>query len=151
MAASTGRGAAHRHSVSPVAMEAAVIARAGLNALIGDPRARGYTVIGPRVRSEAIVYDEVIPVEELPGTGSTSRTAAPTACGPTAARLFAHMVGHDSLKRHPFPPVVRTWHARRGVDGALEVQPPAPPPPYAFLGVPLARAADRCSTATDGR
>src|SRR6266545_2743769 len=49
--------------------------------------------------------------------------------------LFAHTVGHDSLKRFLFPPQLAIWRARRGADGALEVDEPEPPPRYAFVGV----------------
>jgi ferredoxin len=114
----------------------AVIGREGLEALIGALRARGFTVIGPRLRSESIVYDEVRSVADLPHgwvdvqEGGTYRLRRD---GTDA--IFAHTVGHDSLKRFLFPPVVRTWRARRGADGGLEVEPPAPPPRYAFLGV----------------
>jgi sulfhydrogenase subunit beta (sulfur reductase) len=116
--------------------DAAVIGSVGLDALIAALRGRGYTVIGPRVRSESIVYDEVASVDDLPGgwvdvqEGGTYRLRRDDGAG-----VFAHTVGHDSLKRFLFPPVVRTWRARHGEDGALEVEPPPPPPRYAFLGV----------------
>jgi ferredoxin len=116
--------------------DAAVIGRDGLDALIGALRRRGFIVIGPRVRSESIVYGELESADDLPAgwvdvqDGGTYRLQRD---GGDA--VFAHTVGHDSLKRFLFPPVVRTWRARRGADGALEVEPPPPPPRYAFLGV----------------
>jgi ferredoxin len=50
--------------------------------------------------------------------------------------LFAHAVGHDSLKRFLFPPEVRAWRTQLTADGELAVAKTAPEPPrYAFLGV----------------
>ena len=104
--------------------------------LIGALRRRGFTVIGPRVRSQAIVYDEIASADELPAgvedvqDGGTYRLRTRD-----DGALFAHTVGHDSVKRFLFPPVVQVWRARRAEDGTLDVEPPAPPPRYAFLGV----------------
>ena len=115
---------------------ATVIERAGLDALIAALRRRGYTVIGPQVRSQAIVYGELGSVDDLPAgledvqDGGTYRLRTRG-----DAALFAHTVGHDSVKRFLFPPVLPVWRARRAADGTLDVDPPAPSPRYAFLGV----------------
>ena len=114
----------------------AIIELSGLDGLLAALRARGYTVIGPTVRSQSLVYDELRDAGDLPAgwvdeqEGGTFRLRRD---GDGA--LFAHTVGHDSLKRFLFPPVVRVWRARRGADGALEVEQPEPPPRYAFIGV----------------
>jgi ferredoxin len=109
-----------------------VIDLAGFDALLAAVRARGFTVVGPQVRSGGIVYDEIAGVADLPAgwvdeqDGGTYRLRQD---GDGA--LFAHAVGHDSLKRLLFPPAVRTFRARR--DLASE---PAPEGPrYAFVGV----------------
>ena len=113
-----------------------VIERAHLDELLAALRRRGYTVVGPQVRSASIVYDELASADELPAgwvdvqEGGTFRLERRD-----DEALFAHAVGHDSVKRFLFPPVVQTWRARRGEDGALEVQAPEPPPRYAFIGV----------------
>jgi ferredoxin len=113
----------------------AVIERDSLDALFDALRRRGYTVIAPTVRSDALVYDAVQTAAELPAgwvdvqEGGTFRLHRN---GDGA--LFAHTVGHDSLKRFLFPPAVAVWRARRGADGALEIEAPAPAPRYAFIG-----------------
>ena len=114
----------------------AIVEKVGLDALLDALWQRGYTVIGPTVRSQSIVYDEVHSADDLPAgwvdvqEGGTFRLRR---SGDDA--LFAHTVGHDSLKRFLFPPELRVWRARRAEDGTLEVDEPEPPPRYAFVGV----------------
>ena len=107
-----------------------------LDALLDVLRGRGFTVIGPTVRSQSLVYDEVSDVDDLPAgwidvqDGGTFRLRRDA-----DGALFAHTVGQDSLKRFLFLPVLRVWRARRGADGGMEVEEPEPPPRYAFIGV----------------
>jgi sulfhydrogenase subunit beta (sulfur reductase) len=114
----------------------AIIARIELDALLAALRQRGYTVIGPTVRSQSLVYDELRSADDLPAgwvdvqEGGTFRLQRSD-----DEALFAHTVGHDSLKRFLFPPHLAIWRAERGADGALEVTEPEPPPRYAFVGV----------------
>ena len=106
--------------------EPAIVDRTELDALFGALRERGYTVVGPTVRSQSLVYDELGSADDLPAgwvdvqEGGTFRLQR----GDDEA-LFAHTVGHDSLKRFLFPPQLAIWRARRGADGGLEVQEPA--------------------------
>jgi hypothetical protein len=44
----------------------AIVEKAGLDALLAALWQRGYTVIGPTVRSRSIVYDEVRRADDLP-------------------------------------------------------------------------------------
>ncbi len=109
------------------------LARADLDSLFAALRERGFTVVGPRVKSGSIAYDELASAEDLPAgwidvqDGGTFRLER----GGGEA-LFAHAVGHDSLKRFLFPPALRVWKVTRGEapePAANEV------PRYAFLGV----------------
>jgi ferredoxin len=117
-------------------MSAVLLDLSGLDGLLSALRARGYTVVGPRERSGAIVFDEVKGVADLPAgrieeaDGGRYRL---TSSGD--ASLFRHAVGPGSLKAFLFPPRVRTWHARRHADGEVVVQTGEPAPRYAFLGV----------------
>jgi hypothetical protein len=114
----------------------AIIERAALDGLLDALRSRGYVVVGPQVRSQSIVFDELTSADDLPAgwqdvqDGGTFRLERRD-----DQALFAHTVGHDSLKRLLFPPIVPTWRARRGDDGGLEVEAPDPPPRYAFVGL----------------
>jgi sulfhydrogenase subunit beta (sulfur reductase) len=119
------------------ASDPAIIERASLDGLLDALRRRGYTVIGPTVRSQSLVYDELRSSADLPA-GWVDVQEGGTFClqrdADAHGALFAHTVGHDSLKRFLFPPAIAVWRARRGDDGTLEVTEPAPPPRYAFIG-----------------
>jgi ferredoxin len=117
-------------------VEARIIDRAGVDALLTALREHGYTVIGPKVRSGAIVYDDLESVDELPaGIEDVQEGGSYRLRERDDRALFAHTAGHDSVKRFLFPPALAVWRARRGADGTLELEPPAPPPRYAFFGV----------------
>jgi ferredoxin len=116
-----------------------------LDDLFDALRASGYTVVGPRERSGAIVYEELAGADELAtgwvdeadgGRYRLARTGDDS--------LFSHATGPDSLKRFLFPPRVRTW--RSSADGDLEVGEPVPR--YAFVGV---RACDLHAVAVQDR
>jgi ferredoxin len=80
------------------------------------------------------VYDELRSAADLPAGWVDVQEGGTFRLERDGEALFAHTVGHDSLKRYLFPPMVRVWRARRGESG-LEVEEPEPPPRYAFVGV----------------
>ena len=81
---------------------------------------RGYTVVGPTVRDQAIVYDEIGSSADLP-IGWTDEQDG----GHYRLRrredeaLFGYNVGPHSWKRYQLPPEVRLWRARRDEHGEL--------------------------------
>ncbi len=111
--------------------------RDALDELFGALHRRGYTVVGPTVREQAIVYGEIGSCAELP-IGWTDEQEG----GHYRLRrredeaLFGYNVGPHSWKRYQLPPQTRLWRARRDADGALsEIEPePTDAPRYAFLG-----------------
>ena len=114
-----------------------VIELEGLARLVGVLGDRGYLVIGPTVRSGAIVYDELESADDLPA-GYTDVQE------PGRYRLeqrddearFGYAVGAQSWKRELLPPELQLWRAERGPDGEFAIAPDAPaPPPLAFIGV----------------
>src|SRR5215208_847468 len=114
----------------------AVVERAGLDGLIAALKRRGYTVIGPRVRSGAIVYEELASAGDLAAGVEDVQEGGTYRLRPRGdGALFAHTVGHDSVKRFLFPPALAVWRARPADDGSLEIEPPPPPPRYAFIGL----------------
>jgi ferredoxin len=96
----------------------------------------GYRIVGPTVRNEAIVYDELESTADLP-RGWTDEQA------PGSYRLrrredgalFGYAVPGDSWKRELLPPRVRLWQARRD-GGELELDEAVHEAvPTAFVGV----------------
>ena len=87
--------------------------RDALEELFGALAIRGYTIIGPTVRDQAIVYDEIgcsvdLPVgwtDEQDGGHYRLRRRDDQA-------LFGYNVGPHSWKRYQLPPEVRLWRAR---------------------------------------
>ncbi len=114
----------------------AVLERSGLDALIGALRERGFTVVGPTVRSRAIVYAELDSAADLPVGWTDVQEAGAYRLEPRGdGALFGHNVGHDSLKSFLFPARVRMWRGRRGDGGRVEVVEEREEPRYAFIGV----------------
>jgi ferredoxin len=110
--------------------------RQGLSALLEALWGDGYTVMGPVVRDEAIVYDEVRVAEDLPvGWTEDQEAGRYRLRRRDDAAVFGFVVGPQSWKRFLFPPEVRLWRARRDGGSLTFETEPAAPPRYAFLGV----------------
>lgn len=116
-----------------------IVPRSGLDQLITALRDEHHTVIGPTLRDEVIVYDEITKAADLPA-GYADRQ------GPGSYRVekingdhyFEHVVGPHSWKRYLFPPKVRLFGATRdgGTDSPFNVEVrKKDAPKYAFLGV----------------
>jgi ferredoxin len=125
-----------------------VIAKADLQAIMDALSAAGYTIIGPAVRQEAIIYDEISQVDELP-IGWTDEQ------GPGHYRLrdraddryFGFVVGPYTWKKFLYPPRVTLFQtSRNGGDFRFDVDRPAPR--YAFIG---ARACELAAVAIQDR
>jgi ferredoxin len=105
--------------------------------LIAVLRARGYRVLGPTVREQAIVYEELESSEELP-IGWTDRQDGGTyrlERREDEAR-FGYTVGPHSWKQFLFPPRIRLWRARQNGDAAPVVEEESVDgTPLALLGV----------------
>jgi ferredoxin len=126
-----------------------VTGRAGMDALIQVLRRRGFTVVGPTVRSQAIVYDELRSDADLPAGWTDSQDGGTYRLSRRDdGALFAHNAGPNSWKNLLFPPTVQLWRGRRTPDGGVEVEEVVDPPRYAFIGV---RACDLHAIAIQDR
>ncbi|MDX1687594.1 MAG: 4Fe-4S dicluster domain-containing protein [Candidatus Promineifilaceae bacterium] len=129
-----------------------VIAKKALQTLFDALRSAGYQIVGPTIRQEAIVYDEIERIEDLP-VGWTDEHAA------GAYRLrrrddglyFGYVVGPDSWKKYLYPSRQKLFNYNRLSDGdgraddhnnngdgpfAVETgQETQKAPRYAFVGV----------------
>ena len=110
-----------------------VFGLAGLDRLVEILIADGYRVIGPTVRDNAIVLDELDSAAQLPaGWGVDTGPGYYRLRRREDAALFAHSAGPGSWKQFLHPPRRQLWSA--GPDGDSRPVPPASPR-YAFLGV----------------
>jgi hypothetical protein len=116
----------------------------GLGRLIEVLIERGYRVVGPTLRDNAIVLAELSSADELPrGWG------VETAPGHYRVRprdddaVFGHSAGPQSWKQFLHPPRRRLWSGGR--DGVSDTE-PGESPRHAFLGVGPARALPLSST-----
>src|SRR5690348_15107276 len=105
------------------------LGRDALDGLFDALARRGYTVVGPKVRDGAIVYDEVRSGAALPAgwpdgqAGGHSRLRRRD-----DAALFGYAVGPHSWKGRRRPAETRLYRARLGDDGGLiELEQPDEP------------------------
>lgn len=123
-----------------------VISKSALQALFDALRAAGYQLVGPTIRQEAIVYDEIQQVDDLP-IGWTDEHA------PASYRLrdrgdgcyFGYVVGPDYWKKFLYPPRLKLFEYNRVSGGGNHngndsfavkaVQETEETPRYAFIGV----------------
>ena len=113
-----------------------VIDRQGLDNLFAALRSQGYTLIGPSIRDQAIIYDEIQTTSDLP-CGWTDRQE------PGTYRLerrdddalFGYVVGPHSWKKYLFPPAQRLYQVERN-GKRLQMRPDMPDAgKRAFIGV----------------
>ena len=115
---------------------AAVITVEGLQDLLRAIRARGYRVIGPTLQNQAIVYDDIESIEDLPrGWTDEQDGGRYRLTRREDEALFGYSVGPQSWKKFLHAPRLRLWTGeRRGED--VSVTPEAPPSDrLAFIGV----------------
>lgn len=116
--------------------ELVIAAHDGIPALLGALYRMGYETCGPTVRDGAIVYDRIEAAGDLPA-GWTDEHAPGhyRLARRTDGALFGYVVGPQSWKKYLHPPTLPLWQAERDADGISFTSPPAPPRPFAFIGV----------------
>ena len=114
----------------------AVITTEGLAGLIDGLRGKGFRVIGPSLRDQAIVYDEIESIRDLPAGWTDEQDGGHYRVKRREdAALFGYNVGPHAWKRFLHPPLLSLWRAER-TDGSLKVTETAEPAErYAFLAV----------------
>lgn len=116
-------------------MSTIVVDREDFGSLIDVLRARGFTVVGPTVREQAIVYAALDSVEDLPAGWTDEHSGgAYRLQRRDDEALFGYVVGPESWKKYLFPPRSTLLTVRR-VDGGLVFAEPDPATVnYAFIG-----------------
>ena len=108
----------------------------GLAALIDALRGRGYRVIGPMVRDQAIVYDDIASLADLPrGWTDEQDGGRYRLVSRDDGALFGYAVGPQSWKQFLHVPRQRLWRAERSDEGLNVIAEPDCSEPLAFIGV----------------
>ena len=123
--------------------------RLKLQEVFDDLSRREYELVGPRVEQEAIVYDQIERVEDLP-MGWTDEQS------PGHYRLkrrdddalFGYVIGPHSWKKYLFPPLVNVMSSRRDADGWTMRDEPVEPKRFALIG---ARSCELAAIAVQDR
>lgn len=115
---------------------AAIITVEGLQDLLRAIRARGYRIIGPTLQNQAIVYDDIESIEDLPrGWTDEQDGGRYRLTRREDEALFGYSVGPQSWKKFLHEPRLRLWTAeRRGEDASVTSEAP-PTERLAFIGV----------------
>jgi len=102
----------------------------GLQQLLESLRRRGYRVIGPTLRDNAIVLAELDSAADLPaGWGVEVAPGSYRVRARADRAAFGHSAGPQSWKQFLHPPRQRVWSS--DPDGSADEDPPR----YAFIGV----------------
>jgi len=113
-----------------------VLERQHLQQLLDALGKKGYRVIGPTIRDQAIVYDEVSSLKDLPAGWTDEQNAGTYHLKKRAdGALFGYVVGPHSWKRFLLEPEVRLWQAKSAEMGLKTVGNKEEMPRFAFVGV----------------
>ena len=108
----------------------------GLDMLIAHLRDAGRTVIGPVLRDDAIVYDEIESSRDLPkGVTDEQQPGRYRVRRRDDDALFGYAVGPHSWKKYLHAPRQTLWRATRDSEGIRIESPRETPPSLVFLGV----------------
>jgi sulfhydrogenase subunit beta (sulfur reductase) len=114
-----------------------VIQREHFDELLTAIARRGYTIVGPTVREQAIVYDEISSAGDLPiGWTDEQDGGYYRLRRRNDEALFGYAVGPHSWKQYQLPAEVRLWRAQVDERGAMVnvAAEPSHEMKYAFIG-----------------
>jgi ferredoxin len=118
----------------------AILSQDGLQALIHALAKRGYRVVGPTLRDQAIVFDDIEGIADLPAGWTDVQEGGSYRIKRRADdALFGFAVGPHSWKKFLHPSRLTLWRAARDGGGVSVEKEPEPARPFAFIG---ARACD---------
>ena len=96
----------------------------------------GYHVAGPTLRDNAIVYDEISSISELPSGYTDEQDGGKYRLKKRDdSALFGYAVGPHSWKKFLHPPVMSLWKAERTGDEIKTIEEKEDTKKYAFIGV----------------
>ncbi len=114
----------------------AVVTTDGLQRLLDGLKRRGYRVVGPTVRDQAIVYDDIASLDDLPRGWTDEQDGGHyRVLRRDDDALFGYAVGPHSWKKFLHPPALRLWRSERDAQGVRVVAEQHPRGRFAFVGV----------------
>jgi ferredoxin len=106
-----------------------------LGLLIEQLRRDGYTILGPRIDQEAIVYEEIDGIDDLPLGWTDEQSPGSYRLTKTSRQhYFEYAVGPHSWKKFLFPPRVPLMESKKTNSGWIMRDVPTMPSKFAFLG-----------------
>jgi sulfhydrogenase subunit beta (sulfur reductase) len=112
------------------------LATTEVHVLIEALRSDGYEVVGPTIQQEAIVYDRLTSIDDLPrGWTDDQQPGRYRLQRREDEALFGYVVGPHSWKKYLFPPHITLLRSQKKPDGWTFETPPDDPPRLALLGV----------------
>jgi formate hydrogenlyase subunit 6/NADH:ubiquinone oxidoreductase subunit I len=120
--------------VSPLG-QTVVLNKPELQVIIDRLWQEGYTVVGPTISQQAITFDELRKLDQLPiGWTDVQEGATYRLTRRDDDAYFGYNVGPHSWKKYLFPPRLRLYSIERE-DHDFRIEPNSEPAPrYAFLG-----------------
>jgi sulfhydrogenase subunit beta (sulfur reductase) len=116
--------------------EKAVLTVDGLQALMNILASRGYQIIGPTIRDQAIVYDDVKSLSDLPmGWRDEQDGGHYRLAWRDDKALFGYAVGPHSWKKFLYPPEESLWKATHDGHEVAVTAEPISGEKFAFIGV----------------
>jgi ferredoxin len=113
---------------------AAVIGLDGVAALIAALHNDGFRVLGPTVRDDAIVYDDIAALDDLPAGWTDEQDGGRYRLKRRNDNaLFGYAVGPHAWKRFLHPPLLRLWRAEPDGNGMQVATDAKPTERFAFL------------------
>ena len=120
----------------PVPGKNVVIAKESLQNLFTALHAANYTVVGPTIQEDAIVYDELSHIKDLPiGWKDKQNPGSYRLEQQDNARYFDYVVGPQSWKKFLYPSKLTLFKTHQNGNGnGFEVEANEEVPQYAFIG-----------------
>jgi sulfhydrogenase subunit beta (sulfur reductase) len=116
--------------------EPAVLERDNLQLLLDVLSKGGYRVLGPTVRDQAVVYDDLSSLADAPAGWTDEQNGGTYRLKKGAdGALFGYAHGPTSWKKFLHPAVVRLWRAKTGGNGFQMEEGPEEAGKFAFIGV----------------
>jgi ferredoxin len=123
--------------MQPSASEPVIVQAGDFQSLLDALLTRGYRLLGPTIQEDAIVYEEIASVAELPAGWADEQDGGVYRLKRRSdAAFFGYSVGPRSWKQFLYPPTLRLWQAQ-SKEGRVqfEWEQTETPSKMAFVGV----------------